>query len=375
MTIRKVIINRFAFHSILLFFSFLLSQQCYSREYTLAEIERVENKAIANRERFKSWHVRVSHAVVKLGPSVRDPDYGDHRGKFVGMELFQSENGDSFREERSFLLNGITSKHLNVLGKEWIYRFGTDTLRREGTTEDIPVLNMRDRGRDTNIVRPYDARTLGFMPGAPRSIALDLRSYIGSPRRTDIFMADDLLNGEHCYKISFSNLAIQTRNTTSFWISPSRDYNPIKFELVFPDIKKITIVDIALEKHHGYWFPSLIHSVTTTEGSIDYEHKTQIEVVSLNEKMDTNLFNEKGLGLPVGTLVFMDPEPYPETFIWDGEKIVDTRGVAPLAPIIGDIPNYATRYLLMAMGLAMICMFFLLKFFEPLKKKREVSGG
>jgi hypothetical protein len=360
--------KHFESHCYLLLFSLLLSQPCYSKEYTQAEIERVENRAIANRERFKSWHVRVTHTDVVRDPSLSDPDRGDRRGRFVGMELFQSENGDFFREERKYLLNETTTNHVKAFGGKWIYRFGTDIARREDSSEDIAVLNMKGLDENANVVRPYDARTLGFVPGEIRATATDLRRYIGSQQRKDISMKDDVLNGEQCYKISYVNTRISTKNITSVWISPSRDHNPLKFEIIFPDLKKISTFNITVEKQRGYWFPSLIHTTMTVEGKKLNEHKTQIEVVSLNEKMDPNLFNEKGLGLPIGTLVLMDPEPFPDTFTWDGEKIVGLSG-ATIEPYEDTPRNYTVNDLLMAMGLALIFTYCLKKYFDMAKKE------
>jgi len=107
----------------------------------------------------------------------------------------------------------------------------------------------------------------------------------------------------------------------------------------------------------------------TIEGNNVYEHKTQIEVVSLNEKLDPNLFNAKRLGLPIGTLVLMDPEPFPDTFTWDGENIVGLSGTTPLDPGVTGSPRIrVVGYLWTALGLMLICVYCLKKYFEMQKK-------
>ncbi|MDR2437875.1 MAG: hypothetical protein LBE12_00705, partial [Planctomycetaceae bacterium] len=82
--------------------------------------------------------------------------------------------------------------------------------------------------------------------------------------------------------------------------------------------------------------------------------------------LEPNLFNEKGLNLPIGTLVMMDPEPAADTFTWDGEKIVGLSG-ATLEPVIPTRSN-AFRYFLIAAGLALISVACLFKYFELRKK-------
>jgi hypothetical protein len=109
---------------------------------------------------------------------------------------------------------------------------------------------------------------------------------------------------------------------------------------------------------HGEYLDKLIFSANLA-----------IEVVSFNKPLDPKLFDERGLDLPVGTLVLMDPEPVPDTYTWDGEKIVGLSG-ATLEPDTSTRSN-AFNYFLMAAGLALISLGCLFKYFELVKKNRQ----
>jgi hypothetical protein len=69
----------------------------------------------------------------------------------------------------------------------------------------------------------------------------------------------------------------------------------------------------------------------------------------------------------------MDPEPAPDTYTWDGEKIVGLSG-ATLEPVVITARGHALRYFLIASGLALISIACLLKYFE-LRKRNQNSDN
>ncbi|MDR2440303.1 MAG: hypothetical protein LBE12_13165 [Planctomycetaceae bacterium] len=357
---------------------------CYSKEYTAADIERIERRVIEYREQIKNWHVRLSltdefidsESGAKLDPV---PDM-----KFAGnLECYK--DGELLHEERGYFVNDTNETYLlkTIFNKKWRYMFGNDKIRREGSDVDIPILNMMAYSKAVGgpYTTPYDIRALGITPGVDIRFNSDtLTAYIGNPQRSNLMMSDDMIGDKKCYKISFSLLKHPEENVMSIWICPELGYNPLKFEIEFPDLKTINyykgrqngIFDIEVSNNNNkkIWFPKKISCRAMHGENLDKlisSATLAIEVVSFNKPLDPKLFDDRGLDLPVGTLVLIDPEPAPDTYTWDGEKIVGLSG-ATLEPIVIPPRNNAFRYFLIAAGLALISVACLFKYFELRKK-------
>jgi hypothetical protein len=346
---------------------------CFSKEYTISDISRVENQAIANREKIKDWHLRVSLSDEQMDTS---SDYvldEEHEGQLLGIEFYK--NGNLYREDQSYFFKGKKFVRTTILGEKWYYQFGSNFVQKKNTTTDISLLNMtaREKQVQTNIIRTFhDIRTFGFNPTNIRFSPTELTKFIGNSSRKDLVMEDDIVKGEPCYKISFSLIDHPEKNNNVIvWLSPNCGYNPLKFEFFFPDIPgtQKTIIDIEVnkDKNSGIWFPATKKTDVFRSEKLFYQCYEKIEVISLNKKLDSKIFNEKGLNLPIGTLAMIDPEPFHGTFIWDGENIVSLSG-ATLDPFVTPPRSNVFRYFLIAAGLALISIACLLKYFELRKK-------
>jgi hypothetical protein len=383
--------TRYFYHQYFIVFClfFLFQDHSNSKEYTLSDITRVENQAIANanREKIKDWHIRVSLSDEQIDPSSEHVQYilgEEHEGQLIGIEFYK--DGNLYREDKSYIYKEKRIVSTTILGEKWVYRFGRDFVRKENTNIKIPLLDMITKEKQENMIMVAnekkenkmlgffcDIRAFGFVPINLRALVkmTDLTQYVGNPKRKDLFMEDDIVRGEPCYKISFSKIKHPDKNNIAIWISPSHGYNPLRFEFFFPDIpgtkKSIIDLEVNKDKKSGIWFPATQRTTILQNEKLLYQCNTKIEVISLNKKLDPNLFNEKGLNLPIGTIVMMNPEPAPDTYTWDGEKIVGLRG-ATLEP---DIPtrSNAFPYFLIAAGLALISIACLFKYFELRKKK------
>jgi hypothetical protein len=372
------------FYFIVFFFGITFS--CffgYSKEYTVADIERIERRVIKYREQITSWHVRLlltdefrdSESGAKLDPV---PDM-----KFAGnMECYKE--GELLHEERGYFVNDTKEKYLlkTIFNKKWLYMFGNDKVRQEGSEVDIPILNMMAYSKAVGgpYTTPYDIRSLGITPGIDiRFNSQPLTAYIGNPQRSNLMMSDDIIDDKKCYKISFSLLKHPEENMMSIWICPELGYNPLKFEIDFPNLKTINYykgkqrgtfdIEVSNNNNKKIWFPKKISCRAMHGEHLDKlisSRNLAIEVVSFNKSLDPKLFDERSLDLPVGTLVLIDPEPAPDTYTWDGEKIVGLSG-ATLEPVIPTRSN-AFRYFLIAAGLALISVACLFKYFELRKK-------
>jgi hypothetical protein len=114
------------FYMIVSFLGIILSCFfCYSKEYSIADIEQVERRAIEYREQIKSWHVRLlqtdefldteSGLKLNLMPYMR----------FAGnLECYKE--GDLLHEERGYFENDTkeTYLHKTIFNKKWLYLLG-----------------------------------------------------------------------------------------------------------------------------------------------------------------------------------------------------------------------------------------------------------
>jgi hypothetical protein len=375
--------NIFLFYFIVPVFVIMFSSFfCYSKEYSIADIEQVERRAIEYREKIKSWHVRLLQSDEFTEGHKKD-NFMPHISFAGNLECYK--DGDLFHEARGYFVNDTHKRILlkTILNKKWRYRFGYDKIKKPEIEVDTPILNMVKYSKVVGgpFTTPYDIRTLGI------TSAIDLRfnppsltTFIGNPQRNNLMMSDDIIGDKKCYKIFFSSLTRKEENLMSIWICPELGYNPLKLEMNFtvsePNYKgrQKTIFDIEVSNNNNkkIWFPKKINCRAMCGENLDELFRSvnlAIEVVSFNKPLDPKIFDERGLDLPVGTLVLMDPEPAPGTYTWDGEKIVNLSGAA-LEPVAADSRNNGFRYFLIAAGLALISIACLFRYFELRRKER-----
>ncbi len=344
-----------------------LTRSALAKEYTLADIEKVEKKAIANRERIKNWHLKLAirYEIDTTTPEF-DPDKQDERGKCVGLEI--CKDSDMFREDRFFQINGHINRYVRLLGKQWMY------LYAEQKEHDGPPA-IQVFSRDFLTTPPaklplyYDTKMLGFVPGDIRSFPEELTLFIRNAQRKNLTMTDAELNGQKCYKIDFG--FVGNDNSYSVWLASEKDNNPIRFDFVFPG-EHSAFFEIDYQKHasSGLWFPEMLRTSAKKGERQVFQEVVDIEVISLNEKLTPDLFSEKGLNLPIGTLVLMNPEEIPDTYTWDGEKIVGLSGFTPTIPVAIEPAKWdARRILLLVSGILLIAI-ALWKIYQEHRKKR-----
>jgi hypothetical protein len=359
---------------------------CYSKEYTVTDIELVERCAIEYREKLTSWHVRLLQSDESIEGHKKD-NVMSHISFAGNLECYK--DGDLFHEERGYFVNETNERILlkTIFNKKWRYRFGYDKIQKPDSEIVVPILNMLAYSKAVGgpFTTPYNIRAFGITPTIDlRFIPQPLTSFIGNPQRSNLIMSDDMIDDKKCYKISFSFMERKEENVMSIWICPELGYNPLKLEMNFTVSesdykgKQKTIFDIEVSNNNNkkIWFPKKINCRAMRGENLDNLFRSAnlaIEVVSFNKRLDPKLFDERGLDLPVGTLVLIDPEPAPDTYTWDGEKIVGLSG-AMLEPSVIPIRSNVFRYFLIAAGLALISIACLLKYFE-LRKRNQNSDN
>jgi hypothetical protein len=92
--------------------------------------------------------------------------------------------------------------------------------------------------------------------------------------------------------------------------------------------------EVALYEKKTIWFPSKVHYQATVNDKIKSEEIAEFQVVSLNEPIEENVFNFKGMGVPKGHTVNDLADKVVVKKVWDGADVV--------RPMAGNSPLHVT---------------------------------
>jgi len=259
---------------------------------------------------------------------------------------------------------------ITVWGDEHCYRFSNNPIYDEGQVFDMVMEVSQRVGDDDGLY--FDCRILGLTASGMETNP-PLNVFLGNSVRKDFSLSEESINGVPCKKISaiFPNGA-----QWATWVAPSQGYSVLKMECGRKDSQDIarwelidcTELHVGEYENSGMWFPT--HSFYRRFENNEWKtcEVLSVKVASLNKPLPSELFTPKGIGVPVGKKVFVTGEQTVRPLYWDGTQIVgESSSVLPPLPSRGN----GTRYLLAAMGLALICAGCLMKYFELSKKQKE----
>jgi hypothetical protein len=151
-------------------------------------------------------------------------------------------------------------------------------------------------------------------------------------------LSEEEYGGVMCQKIVSSSRMDNGTRSLTVWIAPSQGYavRKIDYEAERTDIKKTkilskekTLVEIDVKQHQpdGIWFPSHWKLITHNENGLRAEHEVTVDVISLNEPIDPELFSLSNIsllrkGTPVSWLLSSAPPAKTGRLIWDGKNVV-----------------------------------------------------
>ena len=155
-------------------------------------------------------------------------------------------------------------------------------------------------------------------------------TYVGRADRSSPTAVRDRHAGFDCWRVSYTT---PKGGTVAYWVDPERGYNVLRIEGAFTSFAGKPIVDRVdcdLQKVEGLWFPRSCRYRRTEEGGkVTSQEDLEVEVVSLNEPIDPEVFSLQGIDIipEDATVVWVsDREPPVEkpgigSLKWDGEKL------------------------------------------------------
>jgi len=354
----------------------LVSGFCFG--YDKNDVDTVEKKVLETRLQIKSWHIVFSSNQER--GTLRPPVPGAvETGPPVRRELWY--DGARFREDNTYVKEGHTAqdkdstfKRMTVMGDEYwyLYNAGLDT-----DEERWALISMSKEMAFKSIAKDFplvDIRLLGMVPWATFLGDCIITEVIGNAERTELKMIDDNLDGIACKKISFLD---RRSIPTSVWIAPEQGFSIIRVEKSSEKHNFHTTMIVRVVKHEpsGIWFPTeCLCMEIDNDGKMQHRLDIKIETASFNSPIPDDIFTPKTMDVPVGTTATKTEKVGAPSgsWVWDGNKIASEHEVA-----LADIPprGNGLRYLLAAIGLALICAGCVGKYLELSKNKRKPSGG
>lgn len=175
---------------------------------------------------------------------------------------------------------------------------------------------------------PLDVRMLGFSTNDSWNTAHDtnLNVVIGREDRQSATRNEVVVNERRLVEVAY-----ERRNGVRFVIQldPQRDYCPVLIHLTAGDDdnlrESIARCELRLHEPSQFWFPSLHESERRLNGETVEQHRCEIEVLSLNEPIDPQVFSMAAMELPVGNPVLVahaSPDAPIEEMVWNGTELV-----------------------------------------------------
>ncbi|MGL6194518.1 MAG: hypothetical protein ACRC2T_06810, partial [Thermoguttaceae bacterium] len=216
-----------------------------------------------------------------------------------------------------------------------------------------------------------DIRLIGVVPSATFVANYTITEIIGNAERTERIMTDEILDGVSCKKISFLD---KQQTPVCVWIAPDKGYSILRLE---EDSEKFNFhtrmeVNVAQDESSGIWFPTKCVCIETDNaGKVNHRYEINVKAVSLNSKINDDIFSPKTMNVKVGaTVTKIDAEDEASgNWIWDGKDIIYRDGTT-----LGNIRERGKglfRYFLITTGLAMISVACFWKYIMYREKQKE----
>jgi hypothetical protein len=284
----------------LLFFAATSNAQRISDEAT-----KIEQKAVDNRLKIKSWHVELDYAT----------------------EFFRAD--EKHKSQKLFYVNyceadkrrvDLTQKNLNTseitstkqIISDYYYTFFDINCNKPATsktfTSTVFVQELPDK--ELYEILPIDIRILGFSPSGilfERQITDILGIANLSPPHDNSDakykeVVDEVLDGIACKKTIWK---LSKHRTITTWLAKEMNYTPIRMDFK-DDESKIyykTTLKLSQYKKTDIWFPvnSIFEEYENEE--LILRETVKLNVISLNEKLDKNTFTLRGFDIPKNTRI------------------------------------------------------------------------
>jgi hypothetical protein len=302
---------------------------------TALEIAEYGNKAVENRLKMKSWHVRVQHKNFFLNrPEISNKD--------ITVEYYvdgiKNRVDQTFPYEKQIEGREKTFTHITSRDDKNQYSYSTEVLE-DGTPVALSVIPLnhplpryKDKVHELEhqaMTRVADIRVLGFLSTGMIVTPPNFMVFIHHCEdRSDLKMEDDEIDGIKCKKISFvyrnpDNVS-EIMRYHRFWIDPEQGYSILRSEGEPGDHSFLDRTDVTVMKHEktSLWVPikSVFERTAEKDGKkfIKRAEYLTLEYLSLNEDIPEETFTPVTMNIPVGRTAHVIPAPKePDVLGWE----------------------------------------------------------
>lgn len=188
------------------------------------------------------------------------------------------------------------------------------------------AVSLRDKDNTPEHLGVPDVRALGLVPNTLGSLIrhrMDAVVGMAAPKRASVNR--DQLDGSDLLRI---NYVTQRGAEFRVWVSPDMDYSVLKIETQFSysNQQYVDTISSTYQRHtkSQLWFPKHYEYARTVNGKIAREETADIEIVSLNEGVNDEIFELKGMDIPPGTYLQFVPQslnPKKGNVVWNGSEV------------------------------------------------------
>lgn len=235
----------------------------------------------------------------------------------------------------------------------------------------VASITQRAASDAVSIEMPIDPRAIGMVATTfPMLMHSAIDYVVGNPARRETAIETVEFDKTECALVSFTNVhGVDVR----IWIDPSRGYSVLRIDgsrSVGSHIEQWTAdVDIQLYEPSGVWFPESVRYQYTVDGELHEEEHATIEVVSLNEPIETEVFTFAGMGVPKGWPVADHTRPdVSDQLAWDGRQIVSMKKSEVES---AEAARWNVIYIGLAFVLAAVAALLLWRFYSSHAAARE----
>jgi hypothetical protein len=210
-----------------------------------------------------------------------------------------------------------------------------------GTTLALGLHKGDASGRGNASHMMLDPRLLGMAPdSSPNLVKCHLDSFVGRRERKPPTIRQASWKGIDCWLIEYT---ILQGRSVRIWIDPRRGPSVVRLEFEGISREQRPLVDSVesdLREYSpsGMWYPQSCVYERHIDGKLVEKEVVDVEVVSLNEPLDPEVFRLAGMRIPGHLPITGLDSPIGKELWWNGEEIVELYNYSRTG-LIGKLKN------------------------------------
>lgn len=176
-----------------------------------------------------------------------------------------------------------------------------------------------------------DPRLLGLQTTMSGNLChFGFESLVGRRDRENATVTPAMWEGRPCSLIAFDLLARTGRVGVKFWVVPEWGPSIARIETTEGRLADSVSMTYEQDADSGIWYPKDCTYERKKDGVLSDREIVNVDLISLNQEIDPDVFRLRGLGVPVGTPVSGLPEMRSgNSYVWTGSEIEEVKEESP----------------------------------------------